>query len=216
MLDAAAACKHPERSAELEWVIAAAGGCTLVRGDTVAAAVSAKQLEGVRWLLREFPWVRVGPERGDIPAAALEHSELGVVEWLVHKAGCALPKAEDLDTCSSLGEAAARSGSMAKLRWLADRGVPLTTEAALSGALEGGHVDVLRFLREEAGNTTNLEEYFAETHAAASGKPAAVAWLLQQGYRVSFHAFSSAAALRDVAMLKWLAREASGGGHFRA
>ncbi len=207
VLDAAAACKRPERSAKLEWVIAAAGGCGLVRGDTVAAAVRAGQLDRARWLLREFPWLRVGPEKGDILAAALEHSDLSVVEWLVDEVGCALPTEEDLEGCSSLGEAAARGGGVAQLRWLADRGLPLTTEGALSGALSGGHVEVLRFLREEAGNTMKPEKYFAEMHAAESGKPGAVAWLLQQGYRVTDHAHSSAAARRDVATLKWLVQE---------
>ncbi len=211
VLDAAAACKRPGGSAKLEWVIQAGGGSSLVTADTVAAAMRLGHLDRVRWLLREFPWVRVGPGKGDIIAAALELSDLGVTEWLVDEVGCTLPKAEDLESCSSLGEAAARSGSMAKLRWLADRGLPLTTEGALSGALAGGHMEVLRFLREEAGNTTALEEFVWEMQAAASGNPCAVAWMLQGGNRVSFQAYSSAAACGDQAMVKWLVREASQG-----
>ncbi len=202
VLDAAAGCKLPDGRAKLEWVIAAGGGCGLVRAGTVAAAVRSGQLDRVRWLLQEFPWVRVGPMKGCIVAAALQHCDLGVAEWLVDEAGCALPSAEQGSG------AAAYSGSVAKLQWLEGRGLPLAWDPAAHCAAVKGHLGVLRFLWERSGDSTDaslqLDEHLLYP-AVASGSIGTAAWLLQHGCPLAPTMY--AAASGDVDMVRWLLNE---------
>ncbi len=210
VLDAAAVCKLPEGSAKLEWVMSAGGGCSFVRPESAAAvaAVHSGDLDRVRWLLRRFPWVRVGRGKGDILTAALQHAGLELVEWLVEQNGFSLPRPEDQELCSRLGYAAAASGSVAKLRWLAARGLPLGTEWPMIGALSSGQLEVLRFLREEAGNAVSLATNRCSAAAVQSGSVATAAWLLQQGASMDPANLILALAAGDLDMFVWLVTEA--------
>ncbi len=203
LLDAAAACKFPEGSAKLEWVLWAGGGCSLVRAATVAAALRSGQLDRVQWLLREFPWVRVGPGKGGIVTAALQHSDLGVVEWLVDEAACALPGAEEG------AEAAAASGNVAKLLWLERRGLPLTSAAwnlAARCAARKGHVGVLRFLEERPVDFSDPTDGGLFYAAVESGSIEAAALLRHHGCPANYDLCF--AARGNVEMVRWLLDEA--------
>ncbi len=88
-------------------------------------------------------WGRKGPR---VLSAALKYADLRLVEWLVGEAGCPLPEPGDIKACKRLAGAAAGSGSIARLVWLAARGLPVDAEAALGGAAAEGHVEVLQYV----------------------------------------------------------------------
>ncbi len=96
------------------------------------------------------------------------------------------------------------SGAVAKLRWLAVRGVALHVGAAAEAA-RYGNLEALRYLVEQCGQ--HVSGYDTDV-AAGSSSVATATWLLARGCRPSRTAYRMAAARGDVDMIMWLVRQA--------
>lgn len=146
-------------------------------------------------------WGRKGP---CVLAAALQHADLGLVEWLVGQAGCPLPDPADVEACGQLAGAAAASGSIARLQWLAEGGLPVDEETVLGSAARAGRVEVLRHVWAKAGGAVPSGTKIVE-QAARSGSVDTTVWLLQQGCTQTGIAFAIAVLNGNRAQARLLA-----------
>ncbi len=195
----------------------------------VAAAARSGDVSRLEWLEEQGCRLR----GTTILAAALQHASLDAVEALVDKAGWSLTPTHAAARGGDSGEgnggggsgddggsrdggaralpltcAAAASGSVAKLRWLRDRGVQLTGgELSYAVAAPGGGMETVRYLYDECGQRPPEE---AMTMAFRAGNVAAVRWLLQHGCVAPTSAgrYLQVGRLGGLEMVRWLVQEA--------
>lgn len=197
-----------------------------MNSHAVAAAARSGDAARLAWL--EERGCRL--QGSTILAAALQHASLDAVERLVDKGGWSLAPSHDAAAGSDSGGsdddgddgdsrdggactlpltcAAAASGSVAKLRWLRDRGVQLTGgELPYAVAAPGGGMEAVRYLYDECGQTPPQE---AMTAAFRAGNVAAVRWLLRHGCAAPTSAgrYLQAGRLGGSEMVRWLVQEA--------
>ncbi len=212
VLGAAAEAATPDAVAKMEWVLLQ-GGCSLTAA-TAAAAARSGDLARLRWLReRGCPC-----NTGCVLAAALQHADLSVAEWLVDEAGCPLPGPEDQEHERGSHAAAAASGSIAKLRWLRDRGSDFMLgriDHMVAAAVEGGHLELLRFLQQEGGDEVRLvlRDFWYMERAIRSGSVETAAYLLDAGCPLHsnhhrYYVWELAGCTGSADMVRWLVVEA--------
>ncbi len=225
LLDAAAECPPAEGSGKMEWVLEVGAGHCRVRRDTKSAAVRSGDLARVQWLV-ESHWRKQEQqqqqqqqrlwEKGACPIleAALQHADLGVVERLVRDGRCSLPDPGDTNACTSLTWHAATSGSVAKLQWLNEaRGLLVVELHTALAAARRGHLDALRYLREQAaGAVVGGGKWILEA-AVRSGHVDTAAWLLEQGCAAHWSTMVQAVREGNLHMLGFLLGDARVPGH---
>ncbi len=140
---------------------------------------------------------------GRVLRSALQHDHVAVAEWLVDEVGWPLPLEQDRAHVL-MWEAAGGGRGGEAVRWLLDRGVPVQG-GGLWPAAKAGNLETVRLLHEDHGVPLDEEMFVV---AAGSGSVPTASWLLQAGCRMSKHAYGCAASEGDIAMIKWLAREA--------
>ncbi len=222
VLDAAAQSHTPDAVAKAEWLVVMGAGSGCLPDSTAAAAACSGDLDRVQWL-RD----RGCPFGLHALCGALEEANLPFVEWLVGEGVCELPlRAGDSEDSSiwswrALMDAAARSADgIAKLQWLQEQGAPslmgadarLAQDLALS-AVGAGRVEVVQYLLSAVGPAAVIrdasEQYKFGKAAVRSGSTQTVECLVQEaGLVLSHKAYTWAAKVGGVDMVRWLALEA--------
>ncbi len=224
LLMTAACSTTPDALAKMEWMAEAgrlfANGRILDDDDPgvttlCRAAISSGDLARLQWLAEHgFPWRTLKAAR-----AALEHANLTFLRRM-DEARCYLPPASSpiwrrsKCACSA---AALRKDSVAKLRWLADRGATLEDPKPLKAAAKYGNLETVQYLvahRRAQRNRREQEEdalppdagllSHALGAAVASGSVPTASWLHQQGGQLQAESFLTAARQGDVPMVRWL------------
>ncbi len=207
VLAAAAESPMPDAAiAKMEWVLQQ-GGSRLTVG-TAAAAARSGDLARLRWLR----------ERGcpldswQVLEAELRHADLSVAEWLVDEAGCPLPEP---DAAGPVASAAAATG-VAKLQWLQERGVNVSSSAQqqqlLMNAAGSGNTEAMRFVLEMEGGA-QLLNVDVMNRLVSVGNVTAAAYLKGEGCPVDQCAWSTwykSGCKGGQAMLRWLLQHACG------
>ncbi len=146
----------------------------------------------------------------DAAAASLTPDAIQEMEWVLQQGGC------KLRTATALG--AARSGDLARLQWLRERGCPVGGQEVLAAALEFANASVADWLVDEAGCSLPVQQHHGEeaaphlaAAAAASGSAAKLRWLQAHGIAVvpSF-LMEAAARSGDLGAVQLLHRECGG------
>ncbi len=232
---AASSSSTEDALAKMDWLVreyeATWGTACIIPTAAVAATAD---LVLLRWMLqRGCDFNAYGDELfgSYVLHTAMRHAGLEVVEWLVREAGCQLPgpapgpaaaaaaaveTVDERDFRMSLVDAAAASGSAAKLQWLRDRGLlplfqpafPAAMQVVMKEAAAQGQLETLRYLHEDCG--VGLSDMVA-CAAVHSGEVAVASWILQQGGRELFDdrgwVWSSAAGSGSLDMVQWLVGE---------
>ncbi len=201
--------------AKMEWVLEAGRGRCSLRGSTAEAAARSGDLGRLRWLRdRGCP---MGGQHAVL--AAMQHADLAVAQWLVDEAGCGLPGGAASSAGRWLGllrTAACSCDAVARWQWLQERGAPPlgahgTWVSELCGAAaSAGQLEVVRYLLSSFGPGAVLQpdSQLLELQAAGSRCVPLMELLHQSGLSLSYESYICAAQAGDLAMVRWLVREA--------
>ncbi len=215
VLDAAARSATPDAVFKMEWALAVGGPLCSLKESTAEAAARSGDLARLRWL-RDRGCPMGG---GEVLERALQHADLAVAQWLVEEAGCRLPSAGDVRHWLGLLEAAAGKGSegaAANWQWLQARGAPpvgsnsdLLPDLA-AHVIRSGQVELFQQLQRLLldGNPRVREAVQVAIQYATPGSTAMAACLLAAGRVFTQQDYVQALGARDMAMLRWLARDA--------
>ncbi len=214
---AAAKSETPDAVAKIEWLQAQVGDVQSYGQWLVEPAMSAGQLDTVRWLLDD------GCEyhTTSVLQHALEHAGLDVAQWLVEDDVCSLPDEDSEEGAwDTLLWAAARSADgVAKLQWLRENGAPpLDSARGLPGLLclgaGEGPVEVMRYLLDVCGPAAVLQAGSGSGNrdlrkvVARSGSVPMAECLRQAGMEFRPMAYLHAAGGGHLGLVRWLALEA--------
>ncbi len=219
VLDAAAGSATADAVAKMEWLLAEGRESCRLEESTANAAVRLGIAGRLRWLQ-----ARGCPMGGKAVAHALEHADLAVVQWLVDEAGCELPavpggEGSDENWSPFLYDAVKGADGFAKLRWLEERGCTLPDDSRslqymFEAAVKAGQEGAVRYLLSRMGPDAYRGAQSAQrlrdlSDAAARSGSIPVAELVRQaGCEFTTCSYRAAGMRGDVAMFRWLAREA--------
>ncbi len=222
VLAAAARSTTPDALAKMDWVAVASrildDGYSLQHEEALAvckAAVSSGDAARLQWLtVHGFTW-----HTSAVAQAVLEHADLAFIQRM-DTARCYLPPPESeawKDAKCAYKAAMSRKDSVAKLRWLADRGATLEQQQSvepIQAAAYFGNLEAVRFLLQQrrARNAPGPDQggYDASLLAHAlglavrSGSIPLASWLRQQGATLQDRFFMTAARMGSVPMVQWL------------
>ncbi len=225
----------------LPWLVQ--HGCPLDRRSTLAAAVQHCDLAGLQQVwellggitrptdrLQWSPWYKIATAAGRSAAASTAK-----LSWLLSMAGEGPQGSEEEGyrrrLLAAAAAGAAASGNMTVLQWLQQQGMDLRSEhdesfrwlegaapwwAALTAALQQGHVAVADWLVDEAGcplRQAGEQQQMSDAHtdvwrgAACNGSVEAMRWLLRRGVPVHAEALEAAAVAGGLKAVQFLHRE---------
>ncbi len=208
---AAAGSSTPDAVAKMEWILEESRYTNIlgpgVRHEDVCGAASASgDLSRLRWLREhDFPW-----RTEEALAAVVRHAHLPFIQQLEQEGGYLPPPGHEAWGSKAVLRAAAgaQKDAVAKLCWLADKGVQLKPKGALDMAAWAGNLEAAQLLllhwhpQEE---DWALSGECALVDAVASGSVPTASWLHHAaGYRLEEAFYRTAACTGDVPMLRWL------------
>ncbi len=208
---AAAGSPTPDAVAKMEWILekswyASVLGTGVRHEDVCGAASASGDLSRLRWLREHgFSW-----RTAEALAAVVRHADLPFIQQLEQEGGYLPPPGHEAWSSKAVVRAAAgaQKDAVAKLCWLADRGVQLKPEDALDMAAWAGNLEAAQLLlarwhpQEE---DWALPEECALADAVASGSVPMASWLHHAvGYPLEEAFYRTAGCTGDVPMLRWL------------
>ncbi len=217
----AASSTTPDAIAKMQWVLwqgGPVGRAVLMHEDVCGAAAASGDLSRV-YMLYEHGYAWGHPEARMV---LLEHAGLGFIQRMEEDgylqyceggAGNVLAWSDVPGVVSAA--ASAKEGSVAKLRWLAERGVVLAegAEQAVMEAAREGNLGAVQLLVDQLQTHGGGWDDAAGPAAAAlvsavnSGHVATAAWLREQGCALSKLYITFATIKADLPMLRWLVEE---------
>ncbi len=203
-LSAAAGTATHDSIAKMEWVVgqARAQGVKAISAGAVSAAAVSGDLARLQWLRERGCFRRTAPR-----ALLVQDAGVALLQQLAGEGGY-LPPAGDGWWAQEgvVGAASAASDSAAKLRWLADRGVPLgMAQEAVAAAARCGNLEAVQLLLQQHG-VERVPQLLDEALAGAAGCghiPTAM-WALQAGGRLECVTYPEVVDRGDLPALRWL------------
>ncbi len=200
MMIAAAGSSHPDAVNKMQ-LLYDNGGPYLLGPNAFLAAAAGGDEQWLWMMDRGHPF-----NNSNSVAEVLRHGSTELVMWF-EEVGYLPAHGDPRWRRAEAAAAAAACGSVAKLQWLAGRGLELGREEAMEAAARAGNLEALQLLaaawRARNGHDTTLPDKLLQA-AASSGSVPTASWLRQQGLPLSAPLYEAAFAGGDLPMLRWL------------